>query len=179
MGLVTKDDGWRIPDELWEQMEPLLPPRPPHPLGCHNPRVPDRAAMNAILLVLRTGMQWNALSATGVCSCSSAYRRFREWSDAGVFLRFWQQELLCYDALKGIDWDWLAMDGAMTKAPLGGEKNRTQPHRPRQMRCQAQPAHGWGGHPAGRGGGRCEPPRHEAGGANAGEHHDQAPLAQA
>jgi len=48
MGLVTKDDGWLIPDELWEQMEPLLPPRPAHPLGCHNPRVPDRAAMNAI-----------------------------------------------------------------------------------------------------------------------------------
>jgi putative transposase of IS4/5 family DUF4096 len=67
MGLVSKDDGWRIPDEVWAQMEPLLPERPAHPLGCHNPRVPDREAMNAILLVLRTGMQWNALSATGIC----------------------------------------------------------------------------------------------------------------
>jgi hypothetical protein len=27
MGLVVKDDGWRIPDELWAEMEPLLPPR--------------------------------------------------------------------------------------------------------------------------------------------------------
>jgi len=26
MGLIVKDDGWRIPDKLWEQMEPLLPP---------------------------------------------------------------------------------------------------------------------------------------------------------
>ena len=26
-------------------MEPLLPPRPKHPLGCHNPRVPDPAAL--------------------------------------------------------------------------------------------------------------------------------------
>src|SRR6266540_2908272 len=77
MGLVVADDGWRIPDEVWAQMEPLLPERPAHPLGCHNPRVPDREAMNAILLVLRTGMQWNALSATGICSCSSAYRRSR------------------------------------------------------------------------------------------------------
>jgi putative transposase len=85
MGLVARDDGWRIPDEVWAQMERLLPPRPPHPLGCHNPRVPDRNAMNAILLVLRTGIQWNALSATGICSCSSAYRRFREWAEAGVF----------------------------------------------------------------------------------------------
>lgn len=47
MGLVLKDDGWRIPDEVWAQMEPLLPARPVHPLGCHNPRVPDRDAMNA------------------------------------------------------------------------------------------------------------------------------------
>ena len=49
MGLVLTNDGWRIPQELWARMEPLLPPHPAHPLGCHNPRVPDRDAMNAIL----------------------------------------------------------------------------------------------------------------------------------
>jgi transposase len=122
MGLVTRDDGWRISDKLWKQIEPLLPARKAHPLGCHNPRVPDRAAMNAILFVLRTGCQWNALDATGICSCSSAYRRFREWTDAGVFEAFWRKGLARYDALKGIDWSWLAMDGAMTKAPLAGSK---------------------------------------------------------
>jgi Putative transposase of IS4/5 family (DUF4096) len=63
----------------------LLPPRPRHPLGCHNPRVPDRAAMDAIFFVLRTGSQWGALSATGICSKSSAHRRFTEWVKAGVF----------------------------------------------------------------------------------------------
>ena len=56
MGLVDRDDGWRIPDSLWEKMEPLLPERPSHPLGCHRSRVPDRSAMDAIFLVLRTGM---------------------------------------------------------------------------------------------------------------------------
>ena len=75
MGLVVKDDGWRIPDRVWARIELLLPEPPSHPLGCHRPRVPDRDAMNAILLVLRTGMQWNALKATGICSCWSAYRR--------------------------------------------------------------------------------------------------------
>jgi transposase len=44
-----------MPDWLWERIELLLPERPAHPLGCHNPRVPDRDAMDAILLVLRTG----------------------------------------------------------------------------------------------------------------------------
>ena len=36
--------------------------------------------MDTILLVLRTGCRWNALAATGICSNSSAYRRFPEWS---------------------------------------------------------------------------------------------------
>ena len=124
MGLVQKGDKWRIPDELWEKMEPLLPPRKPHPLGCHNPPVPARNAMNAIFFVLTTGAQWNSLGATGICSCSSAYRRFLEWTEAGVFEEFWRQGLLEYDELKGIDWQRCSLDGAMTKAPLGGGKNR-------------------------------------------------------
>lgn len=122
MGVVTKDDGWRLNDKLWKQLEPLLPARKAHPLGCHNPRVLDRDAMNGILFVLRTGCQWNALDATGICSCSSAYRRFREWTEAGVFEALWRKGLTRYDELKGIDWSWLSMDGAMTKAPLAGSK---------------------------------------------------------
>jgi putative transposase len=83
--------------------------------------------MDAILLVLRTGMQWNALNVTGVCSSSAAHRRFQEWERAGVFHEFWRQGLLDYDAVVGIDWAWLAADGAMTKAPLGGPKTGPNP----------------------------------------------------
>jgi transposase len=147
MGVLKKDDGWRIPDELWNKLEPLLPPRPEHPLGCHNPRVPDRSAMDAILLVLRTGMQWHALKATGICHPSSAYRRFREWLAAGVFHEFWRQGLMAYDKLVGIDWTWLCVDGAQGKAPLGGEKNRAQPDRQSQARHQEEPADRWAWHP--------------------------------
>ena len=142
MGMLKKDDGWRLPEEIWEQMEPLLPPRKPHPLGCHRPRVSDRAAMNAILFVLRTGCQWNALKGTDICSSSSAHRRFQEWTNAGVFEEFWRLGLLAVGALDGIDWSWLAMDGAMTKAPLGGEKNRSQSYGSRQRRRQTQPVDG-------------------------------------
>jgi transposase len=127
VGLVDRDDGWRIPDETWARMEPLLPPRPRHRLGCHNPRVPDRNAMNAVLLVLRTGMQWKALNATGICSSSSAHRRFQEWARAGVFEQFWRQGLLAYDESQGIEWGWLSCDGLMGKAPLGGEATGPNP----------------------------------------------------
>lgn len=46
------------------------------------------------------------------------------WRDAGVFERFWQNELLASEKLNGIDWSWLSMDGCMTKSPLAGSKKQ-------------------------------------------------------
>ena len=95
-----------------------------HRFGGGRPRVPDRTCANGIFYVLRTGCQWKALDATSICSGSTAHLRFQEWVAAGVFLELWRVGLERYDELKGLDWSWLSMDGAMTKAPLGGEKNR-------------------------------------------------------
>src|SRR3989442_6184343 len=128
MGPGIEDDGWRFPDRVWARMQPLLPEPPAHPLGCHRPRVPDRDAMNAILLVLRTGMQWNALDATGICSCSSAYRRFREWAEAGVFLELWRRGVLALRGRVRVEWAWLALGGAPRQAPLGRGPARPQSH---------------------------------------------------
>ena len=120
--------GFRISDELWAVMEPLLPRRHnTHRFGGGRPRVPDRRCADAIFYVLRTGCQWEALKATELCAKSTAHDRFQQWGAAGVFLRLWQVGVEQFDEMKGIDWDWLSMDGAMTKAPLSGEKNRVQP----------------------------------------------------
>jgi len=59
----------------------------------------------------------------------TAHSRFQEWTAAGVFQKLWAMALEDYDELKGIDWSWQSMDGAMTKAPLGGGKNRPKPYR--------------------------------------------------
>ena len=154
---------WLMPDELWEWIKPLLPPGKPHPLGCHNPRVEDRRAMDAIFYRLRTGCQWNALSATGICSSSSAHRRFQEWSEAGVFLELWRLGLAEYDAIRGIDWEWLSLDGAMTKAPLAGEKNGEEPHRPGQAGDEAEPHRRRRRRTYRPLGSRSQPARHEVG----------------
>jgi putative transposase len=123
--------SFQVSEELWEVLEPLLPQRVnTHPLGGGRPRVPDRTCANGIFYVLRTGCQWKALDSTGICSGSTAHLRFQEWVAAGVFLKLWQMGLERYDELKGLDWSWLSMDGAMTKAPLGGGKNRSQPNGP-------------------------------------------------
>ncbi len=116
---------FRCPNELWEKLAPLIPPHVnTHRLGGGRPRVPDRRCMDGIFFVLRTGCQWKALDETGICSGSTAHARFQEWVQSGVFLELWKAGLLEYDELKGLDWQWLSMDGAMTKAPLAGEKNR-------------------------------------------------------
>src|SRR5215208_6168779 len=173
----VRDDGWRLPDALWAKMERLLPARPEHPLGCHNPRVPDRAAMDAIFFVLRTGCQWNALRETTICSSSSAHRRFQEWLAAGVFAAFWREGLLAYDGLRGIDWRWLALDGGMGKAPLGGGKNRPQPDRPRQARGQALAADRWPRRAPWGGDRRGQPQRPQADAPDARSYPGQAPKA--
>lgn len=119
--------GFRISDELWAVLEPLLPKRENrHRFGGGRPRVSDRQCADAIFYVLRSGCQWEALNQTELCAKSTAHDRFQEWVAAGVFLRLWQVGVERFDEVHGIDWDWLSMDGAMTKAPLGGEKNRSQ-----------------------------------------------------
>lgn len=125
-----------LPDELWEQIKPHLPVEPPKPKG-GRPRMDDRQAMEAILYVLRTGIQWNALPRC-LGAASTVHDRFQYWEREGVFRRLWEAGLQAYDEVKGIQWSWQAVDGAMTKAPLGGKRRRSQPHGPRQERNQTE-----------------------------------------
>lgn len=133
------DDGWRISDALWERIQFLLPPPPPHPLGCHRPAVEPRKAMDAIFFVLRTGAQWKSLSACGFIPGSTAHDWFQRWLGAGVFHELWKMVLVEYDDAIGIDWSWLSMDGSMVKAPLGGEGTGPNPTDRGKKRNQAKP----------------------------------------
>ena len=161
---MTTTQEFSISDTLWARLEPLLPvhvPKP-HPLGRHRRRIADRDVLNGIFFVLRTGCQWKALDATGLCKGSTAHSRFQQWVQAGVFARLWDEALQDYDDLIGLNFAWMALDGSLHKAPLGGEKNRSQPHGPRQRRRQAQPLDRGTGHPGGAGAGGGEPARYEA-----------------
>ncbi len=51
----------------------------------------------------------------------------RQWEQKGFFLRLWQAGLQVYDELEGIQWEWQAVDGAMTKAPLGKSATGANP----------------------------------------------------
>lgn len=117
---------WHTPDALWAYLGPLLgPEKAAGTVG--RPSHPTRRIFDAIVYVLRTGCQWQALPREAYAPGSTVHGRFRKWVAAGVFERAWQVLLEYYDEEVGIDWKWQAMDGAMTKAPLGGETTGPNP----------------------------------------------------
>ena len=76
-----------VPDDLWEVIEPLLPPEPPKSKG-GRPRVNNRAALTGIIFVLKSGIPWEMLPQEMGCGSGvTCWRRLREWQEAGVWER--------------------------------------------------------------------------------------------
>jgi len=125
--LTGVESAYEIPDALWDRIKPLLPSHKKKKKA-GRPRMDDRRAMSAIFYVLRTGCQWNALPKS-LGASSTVHDRFQEWRKAGVFRRMWIDGLSIYDKKVGIDWKWQAMDGTITKAPLGGKMYRRKSYR--------------------------------------------------
>ena len=109
---------WTVPDDLWTQITPILADLDP-PKGTGRPRIDPRAALDAILYRLRTGVQWNQLPAQ-FPDDSSVHRTFQRWVAQGVFERIWADVVAACEELRGVDWEWQAVDGAMGKARMGG-----------------------------------------------------------
>jgi len=114
---MARTKPWTVSDEFWERVEPLVPPAPSHAKG-GRPRMPNRKAFEAMIYIMRTGIQWNALPKEMGAS-STVHERFQEWERLGFFERLWEEELCHYDELEGIEWEWQSVDGVMSKAPLG------------------------------------------------------------
>ena len=110
--------AWRLPEELWQRMQPLLPRYHSNGKG-GRPRVDLKTVARGIFYVLRTGVQWKAVPSE-YGSGSTLHRYFQERTEVGVFHKLWKTSLLEYDELKGIQWNWQSVDGSMTKSPLGG-----------------------------------------------------------
>jgi transposase len=119
------DERYCLSDSDWERIEPLLP-KPKHKVVSGRPPMDNRKAMTAVLYVLRTGCQWKALPRS-LGAASTVHLRFRQWVEANVFKKMWKAGLLEMEEKKELDWTWQCMDGAMTKAPLGGEKTGKNP----------------------------------------------------
>ena len=90
------DSSYEIPDELRNQIFPLLVHKPKRKKNTGRPRMDDRKAMNAIFYIARTGCQWKALPRS-LGASSTVHDRFQEWRQDGVFKRMWIDGLKIYD----------------------------------------------------------------------------------
>lgn len=97
------DPDWRMPDALWREIEPWLPPklaRPYRPQQSTQP-LSARQVMDAVFYVLRMECVWAHLPPDlGVPR--SIYSRFRNWLVAGVFTRLWDAGLLTPEKIQGV-----------------------------------------------------------------------------
>jgi len=108
-------------EPVWDQFAVLIPEHiDTHPLGCHNPRIPDRTVFDKLVQVLVLGASYERI-ADSSCSATTIRNRRDEWIAAGVFTQLEQLCLEAYDKSVGLDLSEVIVDGCIVKAPCGGE----------------------------------------------------------
>jgi transposase len=106
-----------LPEDLWNEIEPLLPPPlPPSPKG-GRPPVCNKAALKGIIFLLRSGVAWQMLPTEAFhVSGSSCWRRFTEWTAAGIWPKVHQRLLNRLGKLDGIDLQRVVVDSQSVRA---------------------------------------------------------------
>jgi hypothetical protein len=108
-------------EPLWDQFAALLPEHADtHPLGCHNPRIPDRVVFEHVIAALVHGSGYERIASPG-CSDRTIRRRINYWAQLGIAAQVHALALEAYDRMIGLELGELSVDGCITKAPCGGE----------------------------------------------------------
>ncbi|MCJ2109634.1 IS5 family transposase [Methylobacterium sp. E-025] len=116
-----------LPDDLWSEIGPLLPPPRPRPKGGRRP-IENRVALTGILFVLRSGRPWEMLPAEMGCGSGiTCWRRLRDWQEAGVWARLHQVLLGRLHAASQLDWSRASLDSASVPAKKGGSATGPNP----------------------------------------------------
>jgi transposase len=119
---------WRVSDELWERLEPVLadPPRRFRHPGRR--RWPARACLEGILFVLFTDTPWLQVPyrELGLPSGETCRRRLEEWAGRGLLERalvVLQTELAGSERL---DWSRVIVDASLVDAKKGARRSRAR-----------------------------------------------------
>lgn len=111
-----------LTEELWLAIAPHLPaPQPRSPKG-GRPRASDRACLRGILYLLREGCKWQKLPSKALdCpSGSTCWRRFRDWTAAGVWTEAHHQLLDLLGDEGVLNLERVVVDSASVRAQKGG-----------------------------------------------------------
>ena len=110
-----------ITDEQWEKIKPFLPQRLRSPRG-GRPPADDRACLEGILWVLRSGARWRDLPER-YPSPSTCWRRLVEWEGEDVLVTIWQAFLDTLDGRGLLDWDEVFVDASFSPAKKGATES--------------------------------------------------------
>lgn len=110
----------RLTDEQWAILEPLLSNEPSSARG-RPPVHDDRAVMNGILWVLRTGAAWAELPER-FPSSSTCYRRFSKWVKSGILRKILEALARDLEERGGINLSECFIDGTFVIAKKGAQK---------------------------------------------------------
>ena len=118
-----------VTDELWERVQPLLPPPPERRFRFPGRKPLDhRKVLTGILFVLKTGIAWDDLPAELGCGCGKTCRHYlRLWHQSGVWRRLHAVLLAELNGADQIDWERALIDASFAKAPEGGEETGPNP----------------------------------------------------
>jgi transposase len=118
------DFARQLPEEVWALFQPLLPPV----VWCGNGRPPasNYACLHAVFYVLVSGIAWRMLP-QGFPSYKTVQRRLKVWRELDTFRTAWQQLAQRYEALHGINWDQILLDGAKKPAKKGANRRGRVP----------------------------------------------------
>jgi putative transposase len=116
---------WRIPDELWERIEPILERRYPR-ARTGRPRADLRLVLDGIVYRLRSGVQWNQLP-RAFGADSTVHGWFQRFVKDGVLQEIWAELVRECEGLGAVSWEWQAADGVMGKSRFGGDKRGPNP----------------------------------------------------
>jgi transposase len=110
----------RVSETLWKAIAPLLPEHERSPKG-GRPPVPDRACLEGIIFVLKTGMPWQMLpTRLGYGSGSTCWRRFHAWTQLGVWPELHRRLLHVLGRRGRINLERAVIDSASVGALKGG-----------------------------------------------------------
>ena len=116
---------WETPDDLWEQIHPVILQMDP-PKSTGRKRVHPRQILDGIIFRMRTGCHWTRLPRE-LGADSTIHRTFQRWVELGVLERIWAVLIEECEELGAVDWEWQSADCAMGTARFGGF-SWCQPH---------------------------------------------------
>jgi len=116
---------WRLPDELWQRIEPILERRYP-PAVRGRPRTDLRRVLDGLIYRMRSGVQWEQLPREFGAK-STVHGWFQRFVEDGVLEEIWAALVAECDELGDVAWVWQAADGVLGKSRFDGDQRGPNP----------------------------------------------------